>query len=120
MKMNPPLAAKITGMMLKMDNPELLVLLESEARLKSKVDEIVQAIALKTGKTRKTAGFAELTGASEMRKEAQQKGRWKVEEEPRRQSCNRKGKRRLRHGEMQSVSRKGGKTDSINLPKGFI
>merc|ERR1719408_722502 len=38
-KFRPAEAGKITGMMLEMDNSELLMLLESEAQLKSKVDE---------------------------------------------------------------------------------
>merc|ERR1719424_2118575 len=36
---NPDMAGKITGMMLEMDNSELLMLLESDAQLKVKVDE---------------------------------------------------------------------------------
>lgn len=38
-KHQPELAGKITGMMLEMDNAELLSLLESEAQLQAKVDE---------------------------------------------------------------------------------
>merc|ERR1719198_2544512 len=38
-KMQPQMAGKVTGMMLEMDNSELLMLLESEQQLKSKVDE---------------------------------------------------------------------------------
>merc|ERR1712110_1296414 len=38
-RLQPELAGKITGMMLEMDNSELLILLESEQQLKSKVDE---------------------------------------------------------------------------------
>merc|ERR1719399_2741103 len=38
-KFQPELAGKITGMMLEMDNSELIMLLESEQQLKSKVDE---------------------------------------------------------------------------------
>merc|ERR1719235_600775 len=38
-KFRPSEAGKITGMMLEMDNSELLMLLESEAQLRSKVDE---------------------------------------------------------------------------------
>merc|ERR1719316_1695622 len=38
-KQQPELAGKITGMMLEMDNSELLLLLESEDQLKIKVDE---------------------------------------------------------------------------------
>merc|ERR1719401_492701 len=38
-KYQPELAGKVTGMMLEMDNSELLMLLESEQQLKSKVDE---------------------------------------------------------------------------------
>merc|ERR1712139_724886 len=38
-RFQPELAGKITGMMLEMDNSELLILLESEMQLKNKVDE---------------------------------------------------------------------------------
>lgn len=38
-RFQPELAGKITGMMLEMDNTELLILLESDTQLKAKVDE---------------------------------------------------------------------------------
>merc|ERR1719203_1835344 len=38
-RLQPELAGKITGMMLEMDNSELLILLESEQQMKGKVDE---------------------------------------------------------------------------------
>merc|ERR1719203_507645 len=38
-RLQPELAGKITGMMLEMDNSELLILLESEQQMKLKVDE---------------------------------------------------------------------------------
>jgi len=40
-KYKPEMAGKITGMMLEMDNSELLMLLESESQLKTKVDEAI-------------------------------------------------------------------------------
>merc|ERR1719491_1462714 len=41
-KFQPELAGKITGMMLEMDNSELLMMLESEAQLRTKVDEAMR------------------------------------------------------------------------------
>merc|ERR1719469_308657 len=38
-RMQPDLAGKITGMMLELENSELLLLLESDQQLKGKVDE---------------------------------------------------------------------------------
>mmetsp|Transcript_75882 Transcript_75882/g.181533 ORF Transcript_75882/g.181533 Transcript_75882/m.181533 type:complete len:588 (+) Transcript_75882:185-1948(+) len=49
-KMQPELAGKITGMMLEMDNSELLMLLDSESQLKGKVDEAMRV--LQTGRDR--------------------------------------------------------------------
>merc|ERR1719254_365440 len=43
-KFQPELAGKITGMMLEMDNSELLILLESEQQLRSKVDEAMRVL----------------------------------------------------------------------------
>jgi len=43
-KYQPDLAGKITGMMLEMDNSELLMLLESEQQLKAKVDEALRVL----------------------------------------------------------------------------
>jgi len=43
-KMQPELAGKITGMMLEMDNSELLILLESESQMKAKVEEAMRVL----------------------------------------------------------------------------
>merc|ERR1719221_2485728 len=43
-RLQPELAGKITGMMLEMDNSELLMLLESEQQLKGKVDEAMKVL----------------------------------------------------------------------------
>jgi len=40
----PDLAGKITGMLLEMDNSELLLLLEDASALDSKVEEAVQVL----------------------------------------------------------------------------
>ncbi|XP_057984300.1 polyadenylate-binding protein 7 [Malania oleifera] len=59
-KHKPDLAAKITGMLLEMDNSELLLLLESPDSLAAKVDEAVQV--LKLSKTKVTNQDALHTG----------------------------------------------------------
>merc|ERR1719171_2803522 len=43
-KYQPELAGKVTGMMLEMDNGELLMLLESEQQLKTKVEEALRVL----------------------------------------------------------------------------
>merc|ERR1719163_1573659 len=46
-KFQPELAGKITGMMLEMDNSELLILLESDGQLRAKVDEAMRVLELR-------------------------------------------------------------------------
>merc|ERR1719238_984589 len=43
-KFQPELAGKITGMMLEMDNSELLLLLESDQQMKNKVEEALRVL----------------------------------------------------------------------------
>lgn len=43
-KLQPDLAGKITGMLLEMDNAELLLLLDSDEQMVSKVDEAIQVL----------------------------------------------------------------------------
>merc|ERR1711920_638389 len=43
-RFQPELAGKITGMMLEMDNSELLILMESDQQLKIKVDEAMSVL----------------------------------------------------------------------------
>jgi len=45
-KIQPEVAGKVTGMMLEMDNSELLMLLESEQQLKLKVNEAIQVLGI--------------------------------------------------------------------------
>merc|ERR1719253_2572338 len=43
-KQQPELAGKITGMMLEMDNSELLILLESEQQMQVKIEEAMRVL----------------------------------------------------------------------------
>jgi polyadenylate-binding protein len=44
-RIHPEMADKITGMMLEMDNSELLMLLDSPDQLKGKVDEAMRVLS---------------------------------------------------------------------------
>merc|ERR1711966_577029 len=46
-KIQPEMAGKVTGMMLEMDNSELIMLLESEPQLRHKVNEALQVLGSK-------------------------------------------------------------------------
>merc|ERR1719162_1697890 len=46
-RFQPEAAGKVTGMMLEMDNSELLMLLESETQLKAKVEEALLVLGSK-------------------------------------------------------------------------
>lgn len=48
--LQPELASKITGMLLEMDNAELLLLLESPESLATKVEEAVEVLKLSKAK----------------------------------------------------------------------
>merc|ERR1719443_234284 len=43
-RLQPELAGKITGMMLEMDNSELLMMLDSEQQLRQKVEEAMRVL----------------------------------------------------------------------------
>lgn len=55
--MQPDLVAKITGMLLEMDNSELLLLLESPESLAAKVEEAVQVLKLSKSKSSNQAAL---------------------------------------------------------------
>ncbi|XP_051152331.1 polyadenylate-binding protein 7 [Andrographis paniculata] len=60
----PDLASKITGMILEMDNSEILVLLDSRESLAAKVEEAVQVLRLSKSKASQESGSSSSSSSS--------------------------------------------------------